>query len=315
MLQIVIKTENPPTVYLPVDEEQDDEFKEIEQQPESTLSTSTSRKKLEWQVRKGHSFANVPEGNYFGPYQSSADIYQAIKSQLPNSHSIRYTLWEEGGGRTNTGETAVICSSEGLPLKPLFVRSKGHLSCAEHALFAVYPQPQEDVVKIDASHHNRDFDIAITSLSLSSEGELRECQLWEARTGEIREAPVAIAQWIRTCLPEKLIEFQAALRAAMEKATNYHCREPYFIPSQINCAEWEGIGIKKQDYFDETGQKVRYTFSRTHHDMPIHTKGMFACPICGRASFRHSKKVDGREISRIAAQKEFLPLSAVNNAI
>ena len=66
-------------------------------------------------------------------------------------------LWESGGSATNTGETQVIAGADGAPKKPIYVQTKGHLSCGQHALIPV--EAGDYVIK--AEHHRRDFEIRI----------------------------------------------------------------------------------------------------------------------------------------------------------
>lgn len=66
-------------------------------------------------------------------------------------------LWECGGGYTNTGKATIIASAEGKKKKPVYIRRRGHLACAEHALFVI---EKGDYV-IEANHHREDFEISI----------------------------------------------------------------------------------------------------------------------------------------------------------
>jgi len=46
-------------------------------------------------------------------------------------------LWEEGGGYTNTGSAIIIAGSAGEPLRPFYIRRRGHLANGQHALLPI----------------------------------------------------------------------------------------------------------------------------------------------------------------------------------
>jgi len=46
-------------------------------------------------------------------------------------------LWESGGGKSRTGESVLIADKVGNPKVPIFIKTKGPLSCGDHALFIV----------------------------------------------------------------------------------------------------------------------------------------------------------------------------------
>ena len=119
-------------------------------------------------------------------------------------------MWESGGGYTNTGNAVIIANADGSKKRPVYIRRRGPLACDNHALFVVKPG---DIV-VEASHHRRDFEIRVWCIDQILEEEARLNLLHEFSLGE----------W-DTELPEDL---QAAVEAAMNKATCYHCREPHF---------------------------------------------------------------------------------------
>ena len=47
-------------------------------------------------------------------------------------------LWERGGGYSNTGEATIIAGPNGKKKVPLYIRQRGTLACAHHALFVVH---------------------------------------------------------------------------------------------------------------------------------------------------------------------------------
>jgi len=120
-------------------------------------------------------------------------------------------MWEHGGGCTNTGAAVIIANGDGSPKKPVYVRRRGSLACAHHAFFVVH---EGDLV-IEADHHRHDFNIRIWHIDHIQEEEAHLSLLYEYSRGE----------W--NIDPEE--NFIAAIEAAVEKATCYHCREPHYI--------------------------------------------------------------------------------------
>ena len=134
------------------------------------------------------------------------------KVRIVRTKSGEPALWEEGGGHRNTGEATIIASPEGEPLRPLYVRRRGHLANGEHALLPIRP----GTIVVEANHHHQDFHI----------------QIWEVLGIEDDKAVLGLVaeyrrgEWDHVPIPEK---YRPAIEAAKEKATCYHCREPHFI--------------------------------------------------------------------------------------
>ena len=120
-------------------------------------------------------------------------------------------LWERGGGYSNTGEATIIASSNGEPMRPVYIRGRGHLTWGNHALFVV----REGMVVVEANHHRLDFEITVSRI-VGIDGD-------EARTEVI--ARFSEGEWE----PELPSQFDAAVKAAKAKAVCYHCREPRYI--------------------------------------------------------------------------------------
>jgi len=123
--------------------------------------------------------------------------------------------WEAGGGHTNTGYATIITGKEGQPKKAVYVRGRGELANSEHALIIL--EVGDHI--IEANQHRRDFFIKISKILG-----------FETSNGEIFALIEQIncfseSEWDKE-LPAYL---QAAVQAAVEKATCYHCREPHFI--------------------------------------------------------------------------------------
>lgn len=122
-------------------------------------------------------------------------------------------LWESGGGMTNTGDSQVVCGSEGQRLVPIYVRKSGSLACAEHALFPHYP----NMVVVRASHHRGDFTVQV--------GRVTACD--EAMAIVEAIATFSEGQW-DTQDGKCPAQFVEAVLAAKIKAACWHCREMHY---------------------------------------------------------------------------------------
>lgn len=119
---------------------------------------------------------------------------------LYRSRSNLVCLWECGGGFTNTGAAQLVTSPTGNPKRAIYIRTHGDLCCGNHALIPV--KVGDCVVSVDRH--------------------------WD-RVAVVVERITAIdgdtATLERT---DDLISYDA-IQAAVAKAQDYHCREPYYI--------------------------------------------------------------------------------------
>ena len=135
-----------------------------------------------------------------------------METKVYRSKSGIPCLWERGGGYSHTGTATIICSPNGHPKRAIYVARKGMLACGEHALI---PIAVDDYI-ITAKHHREDFDITIYRIAKIN-----------ADTADIEfGTEFSNGEW-REPLPPA--EFEAAVQAAQEKATCYHCRSPHYI--------------------------------------------------------------------------------------
>ena len=143
------------------------------------------------------------------------EIMKVKKVKIERTKKGFPAIWESGGGMTNTGHAFIITNADGGPKKPVYIRRRGSLACDNHALFIV---EIGDLV-IEASHHRLDFEIAVYRIEAIDSEEARLSLLHEFSCGEWDIEP-----------PASIME---AVEAAERKATDYHCRVPYwFIPDQ-----------------------------------------------------------------------------------
>ena len=138
--------------------------------------------------------------------------------ELTISKTVIPCLWEAGGGYTNTGSATIIAGKDGLPLRPIYIRERGSLACENHALIPV----TAGCFVVEADHHREDFIIQ-TWRVLDIKDDTAQAELaWEYSEGQFGEP----ASYIGKLLLQNL---KAAMDAAVEKATCYHCRAPHYI--------------------------------------------------------------------------------------
>jgi len=124
-------------------------------------------------------------------------------------------IWESGGGYRNTGEAMIVAAGKGgQPKKSIYIRQRGPLANENHALI---PVKVGDYI-IEANHHREDFNIYIYKIQDFEEDVAIVEPVHEFNRGEWDAEPPAF--------------LDAALEAAMQKATCYHCREPHFIKTE-----------------------------------------------------------------------------------
>ncbi len=138
-----------------------------------------------------------------------------MKIRIEKTKKNYPALWERGGGYTNTGVATIIAGKDGQPKKAVYVRGRGHLTNAHHAL--VILEVGDHI--IEANHHREDFEIQIFRIT-GFEDEERETHATVEKINCFSRN-----EWDSE-LPASL---EAAVEAAKQKASCYHCREPHFI--------------------------------------------------------------------------------------
>ena len=125
-------------------------------------------------------------------------------------------FWECGGGCSNTGEVYIVAGSNFEPLRPVYIRRRGHLSNNDHALFIV----KEGYHIIFCNHHRRDMNIVIYKI----EKIIEENEQLTAICSVINKFDCG--EWDNPVINDN--NFEAAITAAKEKAVCYHCREVHY---------------------------------------------------------------------------------------
>jgi len=116
-------------------------------------------------------------------------------------------LSESGGGCTNTGSAQIICNEEGEALKPLFI-PRG-LFNGEHAYFVIKPK----MFVVEYSRDRNGYSVNIWQIKEVLQDRVLTTLAFEEENGDGN-------------IPEFL---RKAVKAAEEKAYDYHCRSPYYI--------------------------------------------------------------------------------------
>jgi hypothetical protein len=137
-------------------------------------------------------------------------------------------LWESGGGYSNTGEATLIAGPNGEKKAPLYIRRRGPLACAHHALFVV----REGDIVIESSHHRGDFHHLVFRI-VAIRGDEAEVELIAVFShGEWGTGPLGQqleADFARMAAGEPpTMELSIAVATAEAKATAYHCRSAYY---------------------------------------------------------------------------------------
>ena len=137
-------------------------------------------------------------------------------------------LWESGGGYSNTGKATLIAGPNGEKKVPLYIRQRGPLACAHHALFVV----REGDIVIESSHHRGDFSHQVYRI-VTIRGDEAEIELiaeysdgqWDA--GPLGQKLEADFARMATGGPPTM-ELSIAVDTAEAKASDYHCRSAYY---------------------------------------------------------------------------------------
>lgn len=124
-------------------------------------------------------------------------------------------MWERGGGFTNTGVATIIANENGKPKKAVYVRQRGPLANENHALIVL---EVGDYI-VEADHHREDFEISVLKvLGFEEKGEEMYAVVEQVNYFSNGEWEVELPAFLET-----------PVRASMQKATCYHCREPHYI--------------------------------------------------------------------------------------
>lgn len=140
---------------------------------------------------------------------------QESKMKFEVSKSGKSVFWECGGAGTNTGIAEIICNSDGSKKTALFFKRGGQLSKGRHALFVV----DTGDVLIGVRQHRGDVEIDVILI-----GDIVETTEKYITRDVNYISHFSEEQW-DIAPPEYL---DTAIRAAVAKAFDYHCRSVYY---------------------------------------------------------------------------------------
>jgi len=154
---------------------------------------------------------------------------------LSRSKTGLFCAEESGGGNTNTGRATIICSPSGNAPVPLYIPKKGDLCNGVHA---VIPVGYHNYI-IDATHHRGDFQIVVRKIYSLEERIFPSEEIpSNVRCHEVSPGMSSV-MWADTYVVHTFdngewdvnpLEYlSAAIDAAMGKAQDYHCREPWYV--------------------------------------------------------------------------------------
>jgi len=94
---------------------------------------------------------------------------EIVKLQIIKTKKGFPAMWESGGSYTNTGSARLVADKDGKAKIPIYFKTRGHLSCGEHALFILN---KNDLI-IDVDRWRNDYEIKILRfLGIDKEHEL-----------------------------------------------------------------------------------------------------------------------------------------------
>jgi hypothetical protein len=131
------------------------------------------------------------------------------KEILEMSPSYLIEIYEEGGAKTNSGESTIVCAMSGKRLKPYYTPVKGELACGRQAWFSV----ESGVV-------------TVTGYTMAETVELQRHEIIVQNVIPPVVSIKTINVWkgYRNELPGMFSIYKEAVHAAYEKAQCYHCK-------------------------------------------------------------------------------------------
>jgi hypothetical protein len=125
-------------------------------------------------------------------------------------------LWEEGGGKRNTGRAQIICNSEGLPKKSHFIKKSGTRANGQHAF--LYIEKGDVIIRAERSQGDIQIKISeITGFDMEGEPYLANLRLL---------SEYSHGEWTNL---HATLRLGRAIGAAKDKISCYHCRMPHYV--------------------------------------------------------------------------------------
>ena len=128
--------------------------------------------------------------------------------EVETSRSGLPCLWEIGGAGRNTGGSQIICDRFGNAKKAIYVPTHGDLCNGGHALIPV--TVGDIVVDVEQRHGNN------------------EVSVWKIVKIEDGKATLQFLEYVNKIRLNTERAYTDAVIAAVEKASDYHCRSVYY---------------------------------------------------------------------------------------
>ena len=140
---------------------------------------------------------------------------QESKMKFEVSKSGKSVFWECGGAGTNTGIAEIICNRDGSKKTALFFKHGGHLAKGQHALFVA----NTGDFLISVYQHRGDVEITVKQV-----GDIVETTEKYITRKVITISNFKNEEW--DIEPPEYLD--TAIRAAVDKSFDYHCRSVYY---------------------------------------------------------------------------------------
>lgn len=140
---------------------------------------------------------------------------QESKMRFEVSKSGKSVFWECGGAGTNTGFAEIICDRDGSKKTALFFKHGGHLAKGQHALFVA----NTGDFLISVYQHKGDVEISV----------MHVWDIIETTEKYITRKVITISNFKNEEWDiEPPAYLDTAIKAAVNKAFDYHCRSVYY---------------------------------------------------------------------------------------
>ena len=124
------------------------------------------------------------------------------------------TMWEKGGASKNTASATIICDFEGFPKRAIFTKKKGNIACAEHALIRI--EIGDAIIEVNSIRN-------VSTIEILRITDIKKKQLI---ANVSRIAYWEDGEWDNVIIASK---YKDACEAALSKASDFHCRKPYYV--------------------------------------------------------------------------------------
>lgn len=149
---------------------------------------------------------------------------EKIRLKLEQTKKGYFALWEWGGGFTNTGDATIICNNDGSRKKAIYIKKKGHLANAEHALVIV--NINDYIINLFRRRENYIIIIYKIIDFIKSEYVVEDGRVITNWYALIEEKHKYDSRIEKIEIPAFLKD---AVEAGMEKSKCYHCREAHYV--------------------------------------------------------------------------------------